>query len=275
MKTLSVLQGSRSSASSRSNAQANSKIITLLALLGTWVSLPAMGSESEFVMSDLSFGALATQTLSLGETKVLEESITTSADFKAAKVKFVVQREDLDSVDKEQEVLIKAEPELLSLNPNETVKIKLSFFAMPGAPSFKSIKFQLKAIPIQEIETLDNNPLAILDSALEVLPVYEVRLFGGSAPERWSSSMEVFLRKHVEGLTVRFVNYANEAHIIHGNGAVPHGPTNKPMAPSRDGVPGGVYEFKINETKKALEGSYYCHSHESGMVLRKIHFNSK
>lgn len=81
----------------------------------------------------------------------------------------------------------------------------------------------------------------------------------------------IYLRSHPGGVTLRFV-YGGESgldHRIHGDGLIPHAPSNSILS-----VPGDYYEVLITETAVGV-GGYYDHNHQSSQEKRRIEFNSE
>lgn len=200
-----------------------------------------------------------------------------SADGFAGTINLSVDRRNIDmNYQAGNDVEIAFNRNRVDLGANLTEQVTLTVRTKGSAPSFDNSSFDL-------IASNDNGQeVGRFAMPYAILAVYEVRLFGGSPNHEWSSPNPatepvVALRRHTNGVAVEFVNYdVTQTHVIHGQGAIPHGDTGRPLmrAPSI-GVAGGMYRITIANSAQPSEGQYYCHNHESGQVRRTIRFNSR
>lgn len=90
----------------------------------------------------------------------------------------------------------------------------------------------------------------------------------------WSLPTKIMIPPHSEGVLVRFYNLDESApHLVHGQGAIPHG--NEALPPALDGQPQGVYKVHFKGSKPNTSGSFYCHNHQDSEDAHEIIFNAQ
>lgn len=229
-------------------------------------------SPSLIPATGFAFSPVAAQTMELGITSKLVTLNLSAANDYSGTLDLRVEADEIRAVDPVGFVAISVTPSQVVLSPGQTAQVNVTLSTDTQAPSFNS-RFHVRATEAGGSQTAQTTGAEI---PLKVNAVYEARMMGGAAPEQWSVPSTLAFRPHAGGLTVNFVNLDSaQTHIVHGNGAIPHGNTGTPMAKAVAGVPqpGGTYAVTVPAGTQR-SGSFYCHSHEGGGSAKNVTFNN-
>jgi hypothetical protein len=211
--------------------------------------------------------------MNLGVSSILNLTLNAASDY-TGNVSLTIDRTNLDAVDVNGRVGTTLSMATAHLTPGSSTTIPVMLTTSTQAPDFSSdFKVTATSGGVSSSTTVN----------LQVLPVYDVYLHGGttpgSAPEVWDAAQPAGtvtnFAPHTSGVTIHFINMdMRQTHIIHGNGDIPHQNTGMPLAPSPGaGMPGGTYT--VTETGTTVTtGSFYCHSHESSAEARPVQTNT-
>lgn len=208
--------------------------------------------------------------MNLGSTKIFQFGVTGSPGFSGS-VSLSIERNALNLADPAQYVTISLNPTVVSLSGGSTAQVQATVTTNTLAPDFNA------SFRILGVQTGITGAVAVSSNvSFQIMPIYEMRMLGGAAPEAWSGPTPLNLRANSAGVTVQFVNYdAALAHVVHSSGAIPHGNVGAPLTRAVNGTPqaGGTYSYLVPKGTAAARADYYCHLHENAGLRRVINFN--
>ena len=224
----------------------------------------------ELISGEPSFGISSFEEMAmiLGESRKVIGTLTSLNEFSGT-VELAVDRSGLDQIDVEKNIQITINPNRVNLVSGRSAVFELSVVVDSMAPSLDLSKVKIVA-KILSGETVSVSS----DIGLKVDAVFEMKMFGANsnAALRWDRpNVPINIRDHRSGVSVRFVNYdTRAAHIVHGNGAIPH-QLGQSTAATVAGEPGQAYEVNIS-AGTVRSGSFYYHDIENGGDARAINF---
>lgn len=228
--------------------------------------------------SALSISAASEQSFNLGDRRVV--SLTLQSSNYSGAVSLAVNRVGLDAVDREGVVGVTVRPDRVMLTPGAQVVIEVDFSVTTLAPSVSGGR---ESDRVAIVATPETGSAAVSSAiALRILPILEIRITGRDefrvADQVIPPGGQVAVRPHAGGVTVRFVNYdsngANNRHVVHGTGPLPHQDANQPLLVAPPGGVGGAYEQRVTSTTPSVVGTFYDHSYESSNRARRVVFNA-
>jgi hypothetical protein len=201
------------------------------------------------------------QVLHLGAKHSIPVTVTASQDFEGT-VELAADLSDLAQPDPQGHVKATVDPSMVQLTPGSRATVTLEVTTSSLAPTIppRMLGVKAKAVSATGTTTLSRAFGVSVDA------IFEIRLYGGPAPESWDSPLSVSFAPHAEGVLVRFINMdSSVSHTIHSSGPIPHG-----SAAIR---PGGTYEYRVTGSQR-MRDQYYCHDHENGgPATRTLLFN--
>jgi hypothetical protein len=207
------------------------------------------------------------QVVHLGAVREIPVTVTASPDFDGT-VSLAFDLGELSQASPQGKVSVTVSPQQLRLAPGQSKRATIEVTADSMAPSFSPVRLGLVA------QAVTPTTASVVQGQISVSvdSLFEIRLFGGPAPESWDSPKSVSFAPHAEGVLVRFISMdTHDAHLIHSTGPIPHG--DDPLKPAAaEGGQGGTYEYLVTGAQK-MKDIYYCHDHESGAQSRSLLFN--
>lgn len=260
--------------------------------------------------ADVTLSPIAAQAVQLGDKRAFTFEVSAGPQFKGTELNVVLNRGNLNGVDKDKEITLSAGTGTLKIAAGGTAKGKIVVESAVGAPSFDNGTYELILIS----DRVGNIVEAKQTVTLSVKPVLEFWMIGGgkwalpgdeefgvrALPYGGDRLTRTFnLRTHAgafnvvnpedgsrvtgTGVVVKFVNYDEQGgqHITHGSGAIPHADTQKPQPPARLFTPApaeSIYETAVAARIGKREGYFYYHDLGPGPGSAGtyfINFNSK
>ena len=210
----------------------------------------------------------------LGTSSQHKYSVTSAAGFEGkVKISLYIESTDFKALDSLSATKITVDPQVLEMGAGETQEVTVTVDVGTQSPSMnmgdKGASFTLVAAG-------DNDESKEAVTNFSIMPEMRVEVRGvDGASMVWTPDLkDISFRSHADGLTLKFVNMEkNATNIIHGNGDIPHQPTNQPLAPAVGDEDGGTYNVTIADDDDS--GSFYSHSYEGGGQRRNVTFNSE
>lgn len=210
----------------------------------------------------VSISSLGQSSMKLGETQKINGSLRAGDDFNGT-VNLSIDRTQLNAKDLENNVNISIQPSSLQMSAGQSNSFVVTITTDTMSPSF-----DLSNVSIIVKDAAGERDDVTTNLSLKVEPIFEVKMLGASdvPDQRWDPAVNnVSFRDHSAGLKLRFINTDTQGHVVHGDGAIPHGSIGNPLQQ------GQAYEVDI-EAGTVDDASFYYHDIENGGDARDMNF---
>ncbi|MAZ47721.1 MAG: hypothetical protein CME65_04115 [Halobacteriovoraceae bacterium] len=214
----------------------------------------------------------SSESLQLGEKKVITISLMTDAEFEPGPLNVSLNRDSIESMDPGTYIQTTLSQEVVNLDSSDSRDITLEFDIKTMAPSFD--ENELKII-IEKDGLSKEYPVM-----LEVKPEVEVAIISAqNTPYMYNRGMATCFRAHSEGLQVIFSNKTNDFQsgdepCIHTGGVLRHCDTGNRMSQNETYIVGRPGDpRKVMPSSGLVNAIFYDHFNNQDSIGRRLFFN--